>query len=266
MISKPVALLPLLLICTIAVLLFAGCGKKEHSTPLPISTEPQEFAIFDDPIGVRFIPISGGTTNIGVNNRQPQYGPEHSVTVGDFYIAETELTVAQWTAYFKSNTKHQWGMWDYVARYAPSPDCPMLCIDKADCDILCRYMTLQTKRNYRLPTEQEWEYCARVGDSASAFDDKALGDLKNVYPYSHPVKSLSPNSLGLYGMLDNAWEWTSSLFAPYPGSSSSHSMFGQSAFVLRGGGFRFRTEPYIRNAAGNTTRNYIYGVRLVRDR
>ena len=112
-------------------------------------------------------------------------------------------------------------------------------------------------KGYRLPTEAEWEYAARDGGRKVRF-----GNGKNIarsseinfraddgeYEYlesgqylkgTTPVGSYPPNSLGLYDMSGNAWEWVSDKFAKYAGES--------------------QTNPYCTNAKGHALRGGRWG-------
>ncbi len=257
------ALLLSVLACA-AWFLSAGCGSgvgrvpKIEAPALPASPAP-----FTDPLGIAFVPVPGGKAVIGTDKEADPASPPHEVAVRPFYLASTELTVAQWREYFRLNKSHRWGMWNEVRRYSPTLDCPVVCLSWEDCDVFCRFMSRATGLTYRLPTEEEWEYAARLGESAPSFDRAAFFRLKAQYPYAHPVKALRPDALGLYGMVDNAWEWTASDFLPYPRSRSSHPLFGYVTKVLRGGGFRFPCPVWKRNPASESIRNFSYGLRPV---
>lgn len=116
---------------------------------------------------------------------------------------------------------------------------------------------------YRLPTEEEWEFCCRAGSTTDyCFGDDAE-QLKEYAWYwdnsdrkTHPVGQLKPNAFGLYDMHGNVWEWTDSLWSP----SSSFR-------VLRGGSWynvAVYARPAIRIISSPGNANYNIGFRLVR--
>jgi formylglycine-generating enzyme required for sulfatase activity len=118
-----------------------------------------------------------------------------------------------------------------------------------------------TGRNYRLPTEEEWEYAARSGGKnetwAGTNNEQELDDYawtkNNAGGSTQPVGLKKPNDLGIYDMSGNVWEWCSSL---YDGSYR----------VLRGGSWTIKAE-YAHTAYrdwGNPVGRYsVIGFRLV---
>jgi len=75
-------------------------------------------------------------------------------------------------------------------------------------------LSRRTGRNYRLPTEQEWEIACRAGSkTAHAFGDDPSGldghawHAGNAGDTTHPVARLAPNALGLHDLHGNAAEW-----------------------------------------------------------
>ena len=248
---------------------FTSCSRKGATSSAARTPAPDvnnRFEAFTDSIGIRFIPIRGGIAMIGSYDGKSSEGPPFKAKVNDFFLAETELTVAQWTKYFNINKGHKWGLWEQVQRYAPEKDCPALCLSKTDGDEMCKFLCRYIGATYRLPTEEELEYVTRIGESEKYFDNKKFATIKANFPYSHPVKSLKPNKLGLYGLLDNVWEWTSSEYAPYPSTKADDPLFKQIAFVLRCGGLGYPCSPWTRNPSGREIKNYSYGLRLVRER
>jgi formylglycine-generating enzyme required for sulfatase activity len=116
--------------------------------------------------------------------------------------------------------------------------------------------TSRTANGYRLPTEAEWEYAARAGGKKVRFGNgKDIADAKeinfdastdykkaysNVGEYRQktlPVGSFSPNTLDLFDMSGNVWEWCGDWYGTYPGSASNDPQgpTGGSYRVIRGG-------------------------------
>ncbi len=93
---------------------------------------------------------------------------------------------------------------------------------------------------YRLPTEAEWEYAARAGETGTVYGQEediawyAWNSNKEV----QPVALKKPNAWGLYDMLGNLSEWTSDVYKPYmPSDQTDPYMSGYGDRVLRGGNY-----------------------------
>jgi formylglycine-generating enzyme len=123
----------------------------------------------------------------------------------------------------------------------------------------------------RLPTEAEWEYATRAGSKSAywwgdSFDPTHANSGASLWPVS---QAASRNPWGLYDMLGNVWEWTSSAFQPYPYRADDGREDPQLSGdrVLRGGasgyGERFLRSAN-RNSAARETTNDRLGFRCAR--
>jgi formylglycine-generating enzyme required for sulfatase activity len=102
-------------------------------------------------------------------------------------------------------------------------DEPVACISWNEAQSYVRSLSVTTGRDYRLPTEAEWEYVARAGKaSAYPWGETASHDWGNYgadtcctpktggrdrWTYTSPVRSFPPNAFGLYDMIGYAWQW-----------------------------------------------------------
>jgi len=96
-----------------------------------------------------------------------------------------------------------------------------------DAAAYCEWLSRETGRKYRLPTEAEWEYAARGGNKSKGFIYSGGNDpeevawyLMNARDKTHPVGQKAANELGLYDMTGNVREWCADWYSPSANSSS----------------------------------------------
>ena len=132
----------------------------------------------------------------------------------------------------------------------------MIYVSWHDAVAYAAWLSKETGKSYRLPTEAEWEYAARAGASTRYSWGDALGknrancgsqwDNKQ----TAPVGSFSPNKFGLYDMHGNVWEWTCSDFDGGYGGNEKRCVSSDAGDdrVLRGGSW-FRDARLARSAS-----------------
>ena len=234
-------------------LLAESHGKKEYTCPI---------------MGAKFVLIPAGTFMMG--SPEDEVGRDddetlHQVTISKpFYLQTTQVTQRQWEMVMGNN-----------------PSCftgenrPVQCVSWDDVQEFISELNTKSDKNYRLPTEAEWEYACRAGSNGRyCFGDNEtlLGEYAWYYNNSihetHPVGLKKPNAWGLYDMHGNVEEWCSDWYGEKyysesprdnplgPGSSSYRLLRGGSWFYSaqesraafrdgdnpdeRGNGFGFR--------------------------
>jgi formylglycine-generating enzyme len=181
------------------------------------------------------------------------------------------------------------------AGFTQTDEHPVVNVSWNDAVAYCRWLNRKEGKEYRLPTEAEWEYACRAGTTTRYWcgsDPEALATVGNVadaaaraefpdwtwtikandgYVFTSPVGSFRPNPFGLYDMHGNAWQWCGDWYAreyytfspvddpPGPSSGSSR--------VLRGGSTSGRpnlARSANRNAHPPDSRFYFTGFRVLR--
>lgn len=190
--------------------------------------------------GVSFdmIMVEGGTFTMGATQEQgsdteSNEKPAHQATLSDYYIGETEVTQGLWKAVMGTNPSHFKG-----DRY------PVEDVSWNNCQKFIRKLNSLTGRTFRLPTEAEWEYAARGGNQSKGYKYSGSNTLSSVSWYTDnsgsqtlPVKTMSPNELGLYDMSGNVWEWCSDWYGNYKRKDQTDPQgpYSGAYRVLRGG-------------------------------
>ena len=107
-------------------------------------------------------------------------------------------------------------------------------------------------KGYRLPTESEWEYMSRAGQSNPDDLNKVAWYSDNSGSSTHPVGKKQANYWGVYDSLGNVWEWTWDYYGEYPGDITTDPVGPSTGSdrVCRGGGCDFGTR-YCRSAIRN---------------
>lgn len=167
--------------------------------------------------GVDFtmLKVQGGTFTMGATAEQGEDAyndelPTHEVTLSPFWIGQTEVTQALWKAVMGSNPSYNTG-----------DNLPVEYVSWDDCQEFVAKLNEMTGETFRLPTEAEWEYAARGGQSggtkyAGSNDADAVAWYNSNSPYStHAVASKLPNALCLYDMSGNVWEWCQDYYGEY---------------------------------------------------
>jgi len=194
--------------------------------------------------------IQGGTFLMGRDKGgDPFEKPAHYVTVHSFFMDEAEVSNAKYAA-FVENHKLVSPPWPGGVVPPGAGDLPVTNVTWRDADRYCRSL------GRRLPREAEWEYAARSGPGKAYIYPwgkrfrpelvvSSFGKPRSQTPRLMPVRTGTAYG-GLFNMIGNAWEWTSSRFEVYPGASAK--VPPGRLYVIRGGGADSRSKREL-NAA-----------------
>lgn len=219
-------------------------------------------------------------------------GPQHRVTFEQpFYLGEHEVTFDEYDVFVFLQNEDDACFDSQGIRYTVSLPFdenwgrgkrPVINVNWYDAHCYAQWLSRKTGKNYRLPTEAEWEYAARAGTTTPfSFGENITPEQVNYngnFPYADgkkglyrkktvPVKSLPANSLGLYEVHGNVWEWCQDWYGEYKPEASINPSGPENglARVLRGGSWRSsggRTRSADRLRSGPDYGSYDIGFRL----
>lgn len=225
-------------------------GFLDYEKDIEIFEKEQDIIITMDEIGKRLIVVKGipvkmvwiegesfqmGLLPDGKSQSSSTAKQIQSVTLSDYYIGEAEVTQALWKAVMGSNPSINVG-----------DNKPVDNVSWDDCQEFIRKLNQMTGKNFRLPTEAEWEFAARGGNYGESYKYAGNSNIQNVawyfdnsYNSTSPVKKKQPNKLGIYDMSGNVCEWCNDWYGDYKDGAQSNPQGPSSGKdrVIRGGSY-----------------------------
>ena len=230
-------------------------------------------------VELELMEIPGGTFMMGTEDEEiarlvKKFGwdgfrrekPPHPVTVSSFYMGRYPITQAQWQA-IAATAKIDIDLKTNPSRFK-GDELPVEQVNWYEATEFCKRLSRETKREYRLPSEAEWEYACRAGTTtAFHFGETITADLANYRatetyadePTGKYRRKTTPvgyfqvaNAFGLYDMHGNVWEWCADTWhddykdAPTDGSAWIENG-NDNRYPFRGGSW-FVSPYYCRSA------------------
>ncbi len=151
-------------------------------------------------INLEMIAIPGGKFMMGSPEGEgyDREKPQHEVTVKPFFIGKYPITQTQYQQVMSHNPSRFKG-----------DERPVERVSWEDAVEFCQRLSKQMGKEYRLPSEAEWEYACRAGTTtAYHFGESITEQLANYRTHETvPVGQFPPNAFSLYDMHGNVWEW-----------------------------------------------------------
>jgi formylglycine-generating enzyme required for sulfatase activity/predicted nucleic acid-binding Zn-ribbon protein len=241
-------------------------------------SEPVWTILNDIKLGPTMIKLKGGRFIMGSNRSQVSSNqwPAHEVGIQAFAISQTEITFDDYDRFAQATGRRLpndqgWGRGKR----------PVVDVSWEDAVAYTKWLSERTGKNYRLPTEAEWEFAIRSGSDsaywwgyqveegmANCFDCGSDWDRKS----TAPVASFSPNNFGLYDLAGNVREWVMDCYHPnYSGAPLDGSAWmepGCRERVVRGGAYNKTSDSMRSIWRGHLKPNLSFtfiGFRVVRE-
>jgi len=187
---------------------------------------------------IEMVFVEGGTFIMGCTDAHYCFNeelPAHQVTLSNFHISKHLVTQKLWTA-----------VMGYNPSYFKGENLPVEQVSWYDAQNFINKLNEITGKNYRLPTEAQWEFAARGGNKSGGYEYSGSNDIGLVAWHEHnsnrstqPVGTKAPNELGIYDMSGNVYEWVNDWFEEYTDSPQTDPQgpYSGTYKVARGGGW-----------------------------
>lgn len=182
--------------------------------------------------------VEGGSFMMGGNPMKDEDAfddemPAHEVELSPFYIGKYTVTQEEW---------------EYIMGDNPSifkgEKRPVDNVSWDDCQVFIKKLNEQTGKQFRLPTEAEWEFAARGGNLSCDYKFSGSNIIQDVAWYcensnaqTHDVGKKMPNEIGLFDMSGNVFEWCQDWYGEYEsGAIINPSGASSGTYLINRGG------------------------------
>jgi formylglycine-generating enzyme required for sulfatase activity/serine/threonine protein kinase len=230
-----------------------------------------------DGIKADMVEIPGGSFQMGRNDGPLNELPAHKVTVPSFFMDKTEVTNAEYEQFVQATNRRTWPDYWKGPKAPYGRDLyPVADVSFDDANDFAKWRSDRDGVQYRLPTEEEWEYAARNGDKNDLYPWGSTWKDNNavlLQSDAEPVGSRpeGKNRWGVQDLIGNVWEWTSSKLSVYPGSDGEIPPPLRERLIFRGGSYvsnpADKVNPVtscLRSAGAPSFKTSNLGFRLVR--
>lgn len=278
--NQPRSRVPIfLLAAVIGLMVLAGAGIGAYFAFAP-KTQPDGPGPTPSPsatpVKADLVTIAGGTFLMGRKTGPPQETPAHPVTVQTFEMDRTEVSNLEYADFVAGTNRPAPSHWAGNRPPFGQEKWPVVNISFDDANAFAAWRSKRDGATYRLPTEEEWEYAARNGERADLYpwgpdwvDGVAV--LKEATPASVGSRPTGKNMWGVFDLIGNVWEWTSSKVSVYPGNPVVVPSSTEDWITIRGG--CYVSDPAksdtpvsscMREFVPPTTKTTLLGFRLVK--
>jgi len=177
--------------------------------------------------------VKGGNFTMGSTEGWKDELHIHSVTLSDVYMGKYPVTQKLWMNVMGFNPSRIKG-----------DNLPVTNVSWIDVHEFISKLNEHTGKQYRLPTEAEWEFAAIGGTQSKGYKYSGSNNLDEVAWYYNnskvgprPVGQKKPNELGIYDMSGNVFEWCQDWYGEYPSSAQTNPKGPDSGSyrIFRGG-------------------------------
>ena len=211
--------------------------------------------------GMEFIWVPGDCYGMGSDTGDADEIPVHEVCFDGFWMSRYEVTLGQYRKFLQETDDASGVDWESEDcplhkdssyslsgnRFGTDHKQPMVEVSWDGARAFIDWLSNKTGCDFRLPTEAEWEYVARSGGKEDKYSggshiDRVAWYVENSKSSTHVVGTKAPNSLGMYDMSGNVWEWCEDIYdkdaySKHQRSNPVYESYGSNR-VFRGGSWK----------------------------
>jgi len=250
--------------------------KDDIQVSLPSIQKMFQDTLKEGHLGPQMVWIPAGRFKMGEGDGYKNEQPVHEVFVNQFAISRYEVTFAEYDLFAEATGRDKpddenWGRGNR----------PVIHVSWSDAVAYAEWLSVQTGKHYRLPSEAEWEYAARAGSETKYWWGNDIGKNRaacegcgakwgwDAEQMTAPVASFAPNPFGLYDTVGNVWEWVADPwhdnYKDAPSDGRLWKKEGESNKVFRGGSWADLPEDCraaVRDTEALVNESYALGFRV----